>query len=773
MISVLKFIVSSLIILSIDGYIIKSINYPKISLSKLSALDSKTAVTKSFPSPSSLDVYVTGVIDSPVDKVWAVFKPFGYDIKKWWHIYETIQIISPPFQDEVGAIRQFKLGAYVPGKGTVFKEKLVARSDKDYFEEYEYVDSEPKFPGFAANTFVKFHSNSNGTTTVEWGSKSKFTSDEQKQALIATQTSAYTKGIEYLQQYFAVSKPLQIPEFLLEAKKVLTRILLDVATTDDNADWGYAVYPEYPHYPNIPMYELPRLVKGLPKSQAFGPTRIGKAGKRFAEFAFAYIGLEERLNKSNDPFTAFKAFQDGINLPVTPYAIENWNSDTAAALHFIKGLSPLTIKVVKNIESINKNYHSALGVQKLNEYISQKKLLVVDYPELEGLFPYKGMYLYPASALILNKGNGELDLLAIRLSDDLPVYVKDKTPPNRWTLAKFHLKVADNHIMQFAFHLGYSHFALEAFAVATHNAFKGNLKGESDHPLWLLLQPHFRDTIGINYIARNSLISTDLPFTDTTFSSGTPQALEIVIKAWKQWDYVKSSFPNQLLERGFDEAKTDGLEGFSYRDDGFRLWKILGNYVSSYVDAIYVTDDFVSSDNGIKNWIDEITSPFKANVNSFPKEIKTKKALVDVIQNLIWKTSAGHAVLNFAQYQVGSFTPNAPISLLQPVPPGNDEISLEYLVSSLPNLKDPAGLTKAAFQVSFSHFLTEPSDYTLGGPKAISPLAEKYPHIHERFQLELKLLSIDIKARNEKIAKAGGAVYPYLDPEFVPASVDI
>eukprot|EP01035_Chromulina_nebulosa_P025965 gene25965-33946_t len=733
-------------------------------------LSTKTTDTNSFPSPNSLDVYVTGVIDSPVDKVWALFKPFGYEIKQWWHIYESVQIISFPYLDEVGATRKYKLASYVPGKGTIYKEKLVARSDKDYFEQYEYVDSEPKFPGFAAETFVKFKPNSNGTTTVEWGSKNKFSSDEQKKALIATQRSTYSDAIEYLQQYFVYSKfqdqnPIGI---VAEAHEILDNIFTDVVTAvDEDADWGYDVYPPYPGYPEIPMYELPKKVKAFPLSELFGPRKLASLVKRFVEAKLGSNKLPERLAKEKDPFNAFAAFQDGYFLPATPYTIKNWNADTAQ--HFINGLNPLTIRVVKNIESINKKFHDALGIQKLNEYISQKKLLIVDYPELEGLFPYKGKYLYPASALIVNNGNGELDLLAIRLSDDLPVYVKDKTPPNRWTLVKLYLKLADIHIMEFAYHLGYAHLGIEVFSIATHNAFKGNLIGKSEHPLFQLLHPHFRDTIGINFLAREFLF----PVLDTNTASGTPQALKILIKAWKQWDFVKSSFPNQLLERGFDEAKTDGVIGFSYREDGFRLWKILGNYVSSYIDEIYKSDDLVSSDTGIKNFIDEITSPSKGNVTSFPKEIKTKKALVDVLQNIIWKASAGHASINFAQYEVASFIPNAPLALLQPVPPGNDEITKDYLISALPNLKEKDGLNKASFQVDALFLITDPSDYTLGGPNAISPLAKKYPRIHENFQRELKSLSDDIKARNEKTIKAGGDPYPYLDPEFVPASVDI
>jgi hypothetical protein len=100
-----------------------------------------------------------------------------------------------------------------------------------------------------------------------------------------------------------------------------------------------------------------------------------------------------------------------------------------------------------------------------------------------------------------------------------------------------------------------------------------------------------------------------------------------------------------------------------------------------------------------------------------------------------------------------------------PVTADGKDITFEEVLSALP----PEFPTNF-FQASFSYFLTDPSENTL---TRIAPLATLYPEVHKKFQAELAVLSAEIKRRDQADIEANYASYPYLDPERVPASIDI
>jgi arachidonate 5-lipoxygenase len=66
---------------------------------------------------------VTGIVRAPIDKVWELFRPFGEETLKWWHIYEWMRL-DPPGKDEVGSVRSFRTIA-----GREYKERLEVRDD--------------------------------------------------------------------------------------------------------------------------------------------------------------------------------------------------------------------------------------------------------------------------------------------------------------------------------------------------------------------------------------------------------------------------------------------------------------------------------------------------------------------------------------------------------------------------------------------------------------------------------------------------------------------
>ncbi len=731
------------------------------------------------------DVEVFGIVKAPIRKVWELFRPFGKENLEWWKIYETMEIL-PPGNDEVGCIRRFKLN-----KGDVFDELLVARDDEKFSEQYDFVKVDsPNSDLKAVSTFVEFSplidpiTGKETFTKVRWYSYTQAYPLQAKQKFMAMQHKAYTGAIKYLNSAFnsteesnttILSKcldqlqqnPTRVNGVIQNFGKILKEILTDVSI-EQGGKWDYQKYKNIPGLPDVDLSNLPRAVKGLPHSEALDPTRQGMFFKRLNEVLYTELGIKERLAKSGD---IYQAVQGGY-LGETKYINENWNKDREFARQFLNGLNPMIIKVVKDIDEVPENMRGLnYKGQSIADLISAKHLLMVDLPELKNVKPYEVkphevMYTYPATALIVQdyeEGEAFVDMVGIRLNDELPVYTP-QSPPNRWMLAKLHMKNADNQVMQFIWHLGFGHIAVEPFAVAFHNSFGPGV----NHPIRDLLEPHFKDTIGINYVARHTLVSNVIPFTDRTFSTGTAQGLEIMLNAWLKWDFEKSSFPQQLSERGFDREQSDGIQNYYYREDGFKLWDVFGEYTTDFVNAAYTNDDDVANDAMVKGWITEMRDPNKADISSFPESISSKKQLASVLQNIIWKTSAGHAILNFAQFDYGAYVPNYPIAMLAPMPEGEDEISDQDLKAALPHTLD-----RILFQLTSAYLLTEPSRSSFAGPNAIAPLEKRFPEVQQRANLRFAALSNDIKVRNMKLKDAGKFPYAYLDPEKLPPSIDI
>ncbi len=721
------------------------------------------------------DVEVFGIVQAPIHEVWELFRPFGQENLEWWKIYETMEIL-PPGEDQVGCTRRFKLS----DQGTTFDELLVARDDQKFCEQYDFVNVEPPIPGLKAiSTFVEFSpladpiTGKETATKVRWYSYTEASPPEVKQALMATQHQAYVGGIYYLNSAFnplGESKTMSLPDWnpdrvagiMTKFQQILKEILADILVKQSET-WEYQTYENNPQLPGVDLTKLPRAVKGLPHSEALDPTRQGMFFKRLNEVLYTEIGIKNRLANSGN---IYQAVQGGY-IGETPYIRENWDQDREFARQFLNGLNPMVIKVVGSVDEVPAKMR-ALNYkgEPIVNLIGAKRLLMVDLPELKNVKPYLDMCTYPATALIVQdceEGETFVDMVGIRLNDELPVYTP-QSPKNRWMLAKLHMKSADNQIMQFIWHLGFGHIALEPFSVAFHNSFPPSV----DHPIRDLLTPHFKDTIGINYVARHTLVSNVMPFTDRTFSTGTAQGLEIILNAWLKWDFEASSFPRQLAERGFDRQQSDGIKNYYYREDGFKLWDVFGEYTTDFVNAAYANDEDVANDAMIKAWITEMRDPHKADIPSFPASICTKKQLAAVLQNIIWKTSAGHAILNFAQFDYGSYIPNSPIAMLAPMPEGEDEISDEYVKTAIPHTLD-----RILFQLTSAYLLTDPSRYRFAGPLAIAPLQKRFPEVQKRANLRFAALSADIKVRNLKLQDAGKPIYPYLDPENLPPSIDI
>jgi arachidonate 15-lipoxygenase len=549
-------------------------------------------------------------------------------------------------------------------------------------------------------------------------------------------------------------------EHLLEVVEKLGSNALAVAQElgkGHQSHYDYARYGRSPQIPNVALEDLPRMVDGLPADELLSPEKLGRMAQRGIEYAYAQTQFAARSEGARDVFEAYYSGE-----VKRPWVADHAADDKEHARQLLAGVNPHVISRVTKIDMVPEDMRSvAYGSLSVGQLIEQNRLFVCDYADLAPLTRYRDMFFYAPTMLVVKDERGELDILAIRLTRESSgnrIMSRDNTPPNLWRLAKMHVACADNQHHQWLEHLGYAHLAMEPFAVAVHNAFAG------DHVLGQLLRPHFRDTIGINFLARQTLVSDVTPFTDRTFSTGTAQALEMFLGAWKRFDFQAFSLPDRLASRGFTVPSEDGLSNYHFRDDALRIWGSIDRYVSEVVDASYSSDAAVVADASVQRFASECSAPDRGAVPGFAPAFETRDALRKALATMIYQVSAGHSAVNYAQYDYLGYVPNRPDSMFKAFPEDGKEVDAAYLHAALPNS------TVAHFQISFAYLLTLPTRHSLSN---VDAMAARLPGVHERFRASLAEAANVIQGRDAALVAAGCAPYPYLHPDRIAASISI
>ncbi|KAJ6307298.1 hypothetical protein OIU76_017151 [Salix suchowensis] len=251
-----------------------------------------------------------------------------------------------------------------------------------------------------------------------------------------------------------------------------------------------------------------------------------------------------------------------------------WFKDEEFARQTLAGLNPYSIKLVKEwpLKSeldpeIYGPPESAItselleaeigGITRVEKAIRERKLFILDYHDL--LLPFvskvrelEGTTLYGSRTLFFLTPEGTLRPLAIELTrpqmDGKPQWKQVFTPNYHstgcwlWRLAKAHVLAHDSGFHQLVSHWLRTHCVTEPYIIAT------NRQLSVMHPIFRLLHPHFRYTMEINALARESLINAD-GIIETSFSPGK-YCMEICSAAYdKLWRFDREALPNDLISR--------------------------------------------------------------------------------------------------------------------------------------------------------------------------------------------------------------------------------
>ncbi len=478
--------------------------------------------------------------------------------------------------------------------------------------------------------------------------------------------------------------------------------------------------------------------------------------------------LQDMLNDARPPIRA-KSLEDYAGLFSTlplPEVAKLFLEDSEFARMRVAGPNPVWIRRVERLDErlplTPEQYASVMDGDDLEVAGSEGRLYLADYAALDGAVGgvYRDLqkYVYAPLALfaVPPKGVEDRSLRPVAIQcgqnpgPDTPIFLPDGSAA--WMMAKTIVQIADGNVHETVSHLAHTHLVMEPFVLATHRQLA------KQHPIHVLLVPHFEGTLSINNGAQRDLIAQD-GAVDHAAAGTIDQSRLLAVKGVLSWRANDAFVPKALRERGVDDATA--LPVYPYRDDALALWGAIHEWVTSYVSVYYDGDQAVQDDAELQAWIGELLSPSGGRMQGVGEDgaIKTRDYLCDLLCLIVFTCSAQHAAVNFPQNDIMSFAPAMPLAGYAPAPTSVDAAG--SLLDMLPPLDQAQLQLDVGFILGSIHY-TRLGQYNSGhfvDPRVAESL--------QAFQKQLADLDAKIGARTGPLA------YKYLQPSQVPQSINI
>ncbi|MGV0107538.1 LoxA, arachidonate 15-lipoxygenase [Nostoc sp. DSM 114160] len=472
--------------------------------------------------------------------------------------------------------------------------------------------------------------------------------------------------------------------------------------------------------------------------------------KRLASMAtLAPNMLAAKARNFLDPLDELEEYEELLSLLPKPDVIKNYKTDSCFAEQRLSGANPLAIQKIdvlpENFAVTDAHFQKVAGTElTLEKALKEGKLYFLDYPLLSdikgGVYENVKKYLPKPQALFYwqssdSPNGGSLVPVAIQINHDSGaksvIYTPDD-PHLDWFLAKTCVQIADGNHQELGSHFAYTHAVMAPFAIVTARQLAEN------HPIALLLKPHFRFMLFDNDLGRTQFLQPGGPV-DEFMAGSLAESLGFVAKVYEEWSVEKFTFPRLIKSRQTDDPEI--LPHFPFRDDGILIWNAVEKFVAEYLQLYYQTSQDISDDYELQNWARELVAQDGGRVKGMPAKIETLEQLIEIISVVVFTCAPLHSALNFSQYEYMAFVPNMPYAAYHPIPETKG-VDLETIMKILPPFK------QAADQVMWTEILTSYHYDKLGfyDEEFADPLAQE---IVVQFQQNLHEIERQIDIRNQ------------------------
>ncbi|XP_052186308.1 linoleate 9S-lipoxygenase 5-like isoform X2 [Diospyros lotus] len=378
-------------------------------------------------------------------------------------------------------------------------------------------------------------------------------------------------------------------------------------------------------------------------------------------------GWFAEMLKTIEPNEQFRKIIQASNgemeFPLPQIIAENelaWMDDKEFARQMLAGTNPAVIQILKAM------YQQRIFILDHHDYLM---------PFLRRINMKEGVCTYASRTLLFLREDGTLKPVAIELSLPgsrvsrykemqrvfLPSRSNQGSEVALWQFAKAHVLVNDSCHHHLISHWLKTHAVIEPFIIATRRQLSAM------HPIHRLLNPHFKDTMHINALARSVLIDSG-GILEKILATGEI-SMELSSAFYKDWRFDEQGLPADLLKRNMaipDSSKPAGVqllfEDYPYGADGLDIWVAIKKWVTNFCLLFYANNYSVRSDKEIQAWWSEIRNVGHGDLHhkEWWKPMETVADLTEALTTLIWTSSALHAAVNFGQYGYSGYPPNRP-----------------------------------------------------------------------------------------------------------------
>ncbi len=396
------------------------------------------------------------------------------------------------------------------------------------------------------------------------------------------------------------------------------------------------------------------------------------------------------------------------------------------------------------------------GGDSIDRARAEGRLFILDHSALHGL-PQGSTQAQPryssgVLALFVRALDGRFLPVAIQGSPVAGSPILTPADGEHWRHAKLDVQVADSIWAGAVMHLGF-HSLSAGFQVCTARELAPN------HPLRMLLWPHFEMTTAANETMKDAVIGPGGYF-DELMAPTREAAVELAAKALRARSIADRAPWRDIALRGMDSLVT--LPEYPYRDDGLPVAWALRRWVSSYLRLWYRDDAELARDAELAAWHRALGDADAPGFTGVPA-IERVDDLVDLVTTLIYEVTAGHAVVNYSGYDYFAWPETFPTARWSAPPAPGAELTEEDYLRAL----SPVGVADRMLDLTLPqrqlrlNALGDYPDGSFDDPRVEAPLAA--------LRAELEAVDAATAARDEGRRWA----FPYLRPSRLALSIHV
>ena len=505
-------------------------------------------------------------------------------------------------------------------------------------------------------------------------------------------------------------------------------------------------------------------VKSLPFSEYFPPRYLAQGAEvtieldanRAASKLGSWIGKED--------LSALDAWGKMFPTLPPPLSMAHWWEDWCFAWQRLAGPTPNTLRRIDRLPDAlpvtNVELQRLLGAKaSVAEALASHRLYIADYALFDGVptgmtdghtkFLWAPIVLFCVDASF----PGALRPVAIQTGGQRGARETLYFPwDTDWMLARTAANIADENLQGVLVHLGWCHMVIERFILAAHRRLA------EDHPLFVLLAPHFETTLAVNQVAKKNVVSPG-GVQDRLLAPTIEAQTQILNRSVSTLDLASLDPTIDYARRGVESS---ALPMYPFRDDALPIWSALRTFVEGYVRLYYTSDADVTGDEELAAFVREVGAEdggrLPAMLAGF--SCNTVADVIDLVSRVLFRATAYHATINNSNYDWAAYVPSMPTAGAASLPArGATQAALS---SMLPPSEIGWETITATYQVANLHI------NWLGQYDPDHFVDARVAPIVSEFQSALKTIEAETNVRN----MIRPLPYTFLLPSRITASIN-